>query len=57
MFPEGESELQVPTQVTTQVITGEPGYVKGSVEEQVSVAEVRSCVVEGARPRFAVFGG
>ncbi len=49
LFPEHESELQVTTL--------EPSYAKGSVEEQEPVAKVNSCVVEGARPRFAVFGG
>ena len=69
LFPEHESELQVTTlepsyaegpleedeaEVNScQVTTLEPSYAEGPLEE----AEVNSCVVEGARPRFAVFGG
>ena len=49
LFPEHESELQVTAL--------EPSYAKGPVEEQEPVAKVNSCVVENARPRFAVFGG
>ncbi len=53
LFPEHESDLQV----TTQPTTGEASYLEDSVEEPEPVAKVTSCVVEGARPRFAVFGG
>ncbi len=49
LFPEHESELQVTAL--------EPNFITGSVEEEGPVEEVNSCVVEGARPRFAVFGG
>ena len=49
LFPEHESELQVTAL--------EPNFITGSVEEEEPVEEVNSWVVEGARPRFAVFGG
>ena len=49
LFPGHESEVQVTAM--------EPSYAAGLVEEQEPVAEISSCVVEGARPRFAVFGG
>ena len=49
LFPEHESELQVDTL--------EPNYAKSTAEEEEPAAKVNSSVVEGARPRFAVFGG
>ena len=49
LFPEHESELQVTAL--------EPNYAEGPVEEEELETEIDTCVVEGARPRFAVFGG
>jgi len=49
LFPEHESQLQVTAL--------EPSYAKVPAEEAEPVAKVNSCVVEGARPRFALFGG
>ena len=48
LYPEHEPQLQVTTL--------EPSYAKFPAEEE-PVANLRSCVVEGARPRFFLFGG